>query len=149
MPEFQSQTALNCPPSHVREFLLRPANLPLISDPDLQLQILDAPEIVTEGSEIEFRITAYGFKQRMRHRYVTVADFEIVAEQVDGPARSWRHKQLIQTNGSEQACLLVDHVIFEPPGGMLGFVMTEARIRESLADGTDVRYETLRELLET
>ncbi|MEZ6060477.1 MAG: hypothetical protein R3C19_08960 [Planctomycetaceae bacterium] len=148
MAEFESQTELKCPVLALREFLLRPANLPQISDPDLQLEILNAPAVISEGDEIEFRITAYGFKQRMRHRYVEVAEAQIIAEQIEGPARSWRHTQHMQAGDDLSICSLTDRVLFEPPGGMLGFVMTEARIRESLRDGMDVRYETLRELLE-
>lgn len=148
MPEFESQARLNCPDIRLREFLLKPANLPQISDPDLGLEILSAPETLSEGDDVEFRITAYGFKQRMKHRYVVVSEAEIVIEQIDGPAKAWRHSQRIQQNGDPQACCLLDHIRFQPPGGMLGFVMTEARILESLEQGMQSRYDALRELLE-
>lgn len=144
MPEFASSCHLLCSAAELREYLGATANLTATSDPELELEIMAAPECISEGDEIEFRITAHGFKQRMRHRYVTVSDREIVAEQVDGPAKSWIHRQAIQSESS--GCELLDEVTFEPPGGMLGFIMTEDRIRESLQQGMDFRYETLQNL---
>lgn len=132
----------------MRQYLGATANIPSISDPELELEVIDAPEQVASDAIIEFRITAYGFKQRMKHRYVEVGEMEIVAEQVEGPTRTWVHRQSIAAN-DDGTCLLTDHVEFEPPGGMMGFVLTEASIRESLDDGMQFRYEALRGFLET
>jgi len=148
MPDFKASTMLRCSAEALRQYLGTTANIPSISDPELELEVLDAPEHVTAEAIIEFRITAYGFKQRMQHRYVEVGETEIVAEQVEGPTRTWVHRQSISIN-EDGTCLLTDHVEFEPPGGMMGFVLTEASIRESLEDGMQFRYEALREILES
>lgn len=147
MASFLSSTQLKCSAQTLRNYLGATANLSKISDPDLDLEVLTAPEQVTEGAVIEFRISAYGFKQRMQHRYVEVSDLEIVAEQIDGPTRAWKHRQTIVAN-SDCECTLTDQIDFEPPGGMLGFVMTEGKIKDSIQDGMDFRYETLQEVLE-
>jgi ligand-binding SRPBCC domain-containing protein len=147
MPEFKSSATLQCSAESLRNFLGQTANLPGISDPDLSLEIMEAPEFVTEDAVIEFRISAYGFKQRMSHRYVEVSSERIVAEQVDGPTRSWRHTQTITSN-DDGTSTLTDEIVFEPPGGMLGYVMTAAKIEVSLKDGMAYRYETLAEHLE-
>ncbi|MDG1894289.1 MAG: hypothetical protein P8J37_05200 [Fuerstiella sp.] len=147
MPEFTASTTLRCTTAALREYLGATANIPSISDPELELELLDAPEQVTSDAIIEFRITAYGFKQRMQHRYVEVCETEIVAEQVEGPTRAWVHRQSIAAN-DDGTCLLTDHIKFEPPAGMMGFVLTEASIRESLEDGMQFRYEALRGFLE-
>ena len=55
MPESVSSSILECSAAELRAFLGRTANLPQISDPDLHLEILSAPEIVTLGQRIEFR----------------------------------------------------------------------------------------------
>lgn len=146
MHEFQSATTLPYSVERVREFLGRPANLPHVSDPDLELEIIAAPEIVTAGETIEFRITSWGFKHRATHRYVTVSELEIAEEQIEGPMRSWRHRQLFQP-ASDLSCTLTDEVLFVPPGGMLGYLLTEDKIRESLDEGMRMRYELLLELL--
>ena len=149
MPSFTStSTILTCSPSALRAFLGRPANLPQISNPDLELEVLSAPELVTEGERIEFRITAYGFKQRATHEYIQVSDLMIVESQIDGPLRAWKHSQKIEIAGGNH-CRLVDDVSFEPPGGMLGYLLTEVRIRESLEEGMDFRYTVLQELIES
>jgi ligand-binding SRPBCC domain-containing protein len=82
----------------------------------------------------------------MKHRYVVVTENEIVAEQLEGPARMWRHTQTILEH-DDGTCRLSDHFCFEPPGGMMGFVMTEAKIRESLEEGMTFRYESIQEIL--
>jgi ligand-binding SRPBCC domain-containing protein len=147
MPEFQASTTLNCPVHILRQFLGRPSNLPDVSDPDLELEIVAAPEVIAAGETIEFRVTAYGFKQRSTHTYVIVNDTEILEEQIDGPMRSWRHHHRYEAIDAN-TCRLVDQFEFEPPGGMMGFVFTEAKVRESLEEGMRARYESLARILE-
>jgi ligand-binding SRPBCC domain-containing protein len=139
---------LTCVPSALRTFLGRPANLPQISNPDLELEIVKAPQEVMVGERIEFRITAYGFKQRATHEYLTTSEILILESQIDGPLRAWQHSQKIQIV-SQDSCRLIDEIEFECPGGMLGFLLTEARIKESLEEGMEFRYSTLQELIET
>ncbi len=141
-----SSTILPCDVATAREFLGKTGHLPDTSDPELELKILNAPEVIVADSVIEFQISAYGFKQSMKHRYVEVSELEIVAEQIDGPTRAWKHRQSLVDNG-DGSCTLTDTIDFEPPGGMLGFVMTEAKIRGSVEDGMQHRYETLSEML--
>jgi ligand-binding SRPBCC domain-containing protein len=139
---------LTCVPSALRTFLGRPANLPQISNPDLELEIVKAPLEVLTGERIEFRITAYGFKQRATHEYLATSEILILESQIDGPLRAWQHAQKIEIVGHD-SCRLIDEIEFECPGGMLGFLLTEARIKESLEEGMDFRYATLQELIES
>lgn len=148
MPESKTDFILECSAEQLRAFLGRTANLPIISDPDLELEILSAPEIVTLGQRIEFRITAYGFKQRATHEYVTVEDLHIIEDQVDGPLRAWNHAQKIEIVSSHQ-CRLHDHIVFEPPGGMLGYLLTESKVQASIQDGMQIRYEVLSDLIKS
>ena len=147
MPTVTTSAKLNCSAAALRSYLGATANLPKTSDPELQLEVLNAPADVVQGGVIEFRVSALGFKQRMQHRYVSVTETEIVAEQTDGPTRSWTHKQLIEDHG-DGTCTLTDEISFEKPGGMLGFVMTDDRITESIEEGMEFRYEALQAELE-
>ena len=147
MSEFETSVTLKCSAAALRKYLGTTANLPEISDPELSLEIIEAPEYVAIDSVIEFRISAYGFKQRMQHRYVGVSDTQIVAEQIDGPTRAWKHTQAI-TDNKDDTVTLTDHIVFEPPGGMLGYVMTADKIIESLEEGMEYRHERLAEILE-
>ncbi len=146
MPESVSSSILDCSAVMLRMFLGRTANLPQISDPDLELEILSAPEFVTVGETIEFRITAYGFKQRATHEYVTVDDLQIIENQIDGPLRAWKHSQQIEIVAAAQ-CRLTDRIEFQPPGGMLGYLLTEAKVLDSIQDGMQIRYDALNEII--
>jgi len=147
MPTSTTSVELQCSAARLREFLGTTANLPEISDPELELEILTAPDQVTAGASIEFRVSAYGFKQRITHEWTAVSESEIVAEQTDGPTRKWIHTQTIRATG-DNSCELTDEIEFEPPGGMLGFVMTADKVQESISEGMEFRYETLQEMLE-
>ena len=70
----------------------------------------------------------------------------IVESQIEGPLRAWRHRQRIEIAGSGH-CQLIDEIEFEPPGGMLGYLLTESRIRQSLEEGMDFRYDILQQLI--
>ncbi len=146
MPESVSSSILECSAAELRAFLGRTANLPQISDPDLELEILSAPEIVTLGHRIEFRVTAFGFKQRATHEYVTVDELQIIEDQVEGPLRAWKHAQQIEIITSSQ-CRLIDRVEYIPPGGMLGYLLTEAKVMASIQDGMQIRYQALNDII--
>ena len=146
MAQFVASAGLTCSAAALRAFLGRPANLPRISNPDLELEIVAAPEEVVAGATIEFRITAHGFKQRAKHEYVEVSGTTILETQIDGPLRAWRHAQRIEDLGPD-GCRLTDEFEFERPGGMLGFLLTEDRIQKALEESMEFRYATLQELI--
>ena len=58
-----------------------------------------------------------------------------------GPLKSFRHEHLFET--TPNGTLVSDRVEFQPPGGMLGFLVTEDRIRQGLQHGLKFRYEEL------
>lgn len=148
MLKFESSTVVPCSAAALRRFLGCPANLPEISDPDIELQIVSAPETISEGTRIEFRIMSFGLRHRMAHEYRLVTDSEIFEVQVDGPLPAWQHRQQLQLLGPSE-CRLTDTVEFQLPGGMLRFMLTEDRIRESLTTGMEFRYQALQQLAET
>jgi len=113
----------------------------------MELEILNAPAMVTKGEKIEFRISALGFKQKATHEYQVCEIDEIVESMVDGVLRRWVHRQKLEQLESGH-CRLTDEIEFEPPGGMLGFVLTEDRIRENISEGMEHRYSTLKELID-
>jgi len=147
MSVFRANSILPCSAVALRSFLGRPANLPLISQPDLELEILSAPEVIQTGELIRFQIMAFGFKQKAIHEYTEVDESRIVEILKEGAMRTWRHAQIMEVL-SPTECRLVDEVEFEPPGGMLGYLLSEERIQSSLQEGMDFRYSALRELIE-
>ncbi|MEY3457811.1 MAG: hypothetical protein RL215_968 [Planctomycetota bacterium] len=148
MPLFTTNSILNCSAASLRNFLGRPANLPDISDPDIELEIVKAPEVIAAGEKIIFRVTAMGLRQRMTHEYLEASELEILETLVEGPLPLWRHRQQLEALGHSQ-CRLTDEVEFQTPGGLLRFVLTEERIRESLESGMNFRYQALAERITT
>lgn len=141
MGQFSLSAKFECSPVTLREYLGSTANFPLITDPELEFEIVEAPELVTAGSEIAFSIITGGIRQVLRHRWTTVTETQIVAEQVIGPTESWYHNQTVQP--ASGGCELHETIIFEPPGGMLGFMVTEDAILQSLRSGTSIRHELI------
>ncbi|MEO2032757.1 MAG: hypothetical protein ABGZ35_11795 [Planctomycetaceae bacterium] len=145
MGQFTLSAQFECCPATLRDYLGSVSNFPLITDPKLAIEIIESPEVVTAGAEITFAIITGGFRQVLRHRWTTVTDSQIVAEQVLGPTQSWHHDQTISATAG--GCTLRETIIFEPPGGMLGFVVTEDAILESLGSGTAMRHQLIAEQL--
>ena len=148
MPEIVCSTDLNCSVDTLRGYLGKTSNLKNITDPDMSLKIVSADDVIQEESEIEFQVSTYGIKQSMKHRYTAVSATLIQSEQLEGPTRTWIHQVIMEDTGNS-TCRLTDKIEFEPPGGMMGFVMTEAKIRESVLEGMEFRYEALAEILGT
>lgn len=141
MCQFTLSARFECSSATLRDYLGSVSNFPLITDPELEIEIIEGPEVVAVGEEIAFSIVTGGFRQVLRHRWTTVTESQIVAEQVIGPTPSWQHAQNI--SAVPNGCLLQETVDFEPPGGMLGFVFTEQAILESLSTGTFESYRCL------
>ena len=143
MGQFSLSANFECAPATMRDYLGTVSNFSLITD--LEIEILEAPEFVTAGEEISFSIVTGGFRQVLKHRWTKVTDSQIIAEQVMGPAQSWEYTQTISPAAG--GCLLQEQILFEPPGGMLGVMVTEVNIMESLRTGTAIRHQLLAEQL--
>jgi ligand-binding SRPBCC domain-containing protein len=148
MAQFESELWLPCGAESLFAFLLRPANVQRISDPRLGLMFETAPDVVVTGSRIAFKVQAYGVVQRLEHEVVTVEHPRlIIEEQIKGPMKAWRHEHHLESKND--GVRMIDRVIFEPPGGMLGFLVKESTILDSLEDGFIHREQELRRLIGT
>lgn len=52
---------------------------------------------------------------------------------IKGPLGSWIHDYLLEP--AEHGVTLVNKIAFAPPGGMLGMILTEQRLRDQLEEG--------------
>lgn len=146
MARFEYETPLDCSREALFEFLLRPANVARIADPNTGLNILTAPEVVEVGSRIEFQIVGFGQVQQAVHEIVELVRPDRILEvQVQGPLKSWQHQHLFEASGGKVR--MIDVIDFEPPGGVLGFIVTEARLSASLEDGFFARQQQLERLV--
>ncbi|MDA0831829.1 MAG: SRPBCC family protein [Planctomycetota bacterium] len=148
MAVFEVSTIIKCTVDRAFDFLIRPANISLISPPNMGLHFVSAPEEIFQGTTLEFKIQSFGQVQELIHE-ITELDrpTRFVEQQVKGPLKSWIHEHHFEAIAPDQVKIR-DTIEFLPPGGLLGFMVTESRILDSLDEGFDLRYKKLKQLLE-
>ena len=148
MADFECSVTVNCSIDQAFSFLIRPANAVKFSPPDLGLVLIDAPEILQTGSRIEFKIQTWGQVQHLVHEITTVTEpTRFIETQVRGPFKKWVHTHLLEAAGPEKV-VITDQIEFDPPGGLIGLMVTRKKVLEHLEDGFLDRHERLVELLE-
>src|SRR5204863_8092809 len=93
MPVFETSVTLECPTERAFDFLLRPANIALISPPEIGLAFTNAPDILALGSRFEFKVQAYGHVQTMLHEITHLEPGRLLTEtQIKGLLGHWIHE---------------------------------------------------------
>ncbi len=148
MAVFECRTEVAVTPEVLFDFMTRPANIAAIAPPDSQMVIVEAPEVLAPGAQLVFKVSAMGVTQQLIHEIVSLTRPEGFREQmVKGPMSSWVHDYTIERLDNGHAALL-NRIEFEPPGGMLGFILTAEKILERLEEGYAHRSEALKRALE-
>src|SRR5689334_23812999 len=97
MPVFESETLLACPPAAVFDFLARPANLVLVSPPELHLKLVDGPERLAPGARITVQGSKFGIPQKIT---IAITAFEegvsFTDAQVQGPFAKFVHTHRVE-----------------------------------------------------
>ncbi len=145
MGHFVLSTEFRTDPDPLKRLLWSPGLFETVTDPAMEFELIAAPPTVSAGEEISFSVLAGGFRQILRHRWTTVTDDRIVAEQVSGPMQSWVHIQSLAPVDS--GCRLTDEIRFDPPSGVLGMMVTEEAIRDSLQQTMSTRHRLIAEYL--
>ena len=142
MAQFEAQVELACSPTEAFEFLARPANIRLISPPQIMLGFDAAPERLSLGAHMDFRVQVYGVVRSASHEVTVWEELQrFVERQVVGPMGAWEHEHLFHP--SPGGVTVIDRIEFKPPGGMLGLLVNERKIRETLEDGFEHRHMQL------
>jgi ligand-binding SRPBCC domain-containing protein len=147
MPRFEMVERLSASVSQVFDFFSRPANLLKISPPELHFQLLSAPEQLQLGARVTLQGRRWGISQRVVNE-VTLWQPELlfVDEQREGPFKKWSHSHRFEVL-PEGGTSLIDHIEYETPGGLLGFVITAAAVERDLKWIFEYRRERLAQLL--
>jgi len=146
MPQFESRTVLNATPEQVFEYLLQPANLQAIAPPESQFVFVNPPRVIELGSRLTCKVQAYGMVQQLSYEIVElVSPMRFRERMVEGPLRLWLHDYIVEPT-SEGGVSLVNRIEFEPPGGLLGFVVTADKILDALEDGFHHRRQALQKV---
>lgn len=148
MASFRTETILAAPPEEIFDFLIRPENMIRVTAPESGLKPVSAPDVLGHGSHIELELNGFGPPQRFLYEVTEFSRPTRFTETlVKGPLKSFRHEHDFEAipGGTRVS----DTVEFQPPGGMLGFLVTEDRIRKGLEQGLTFRYEELAKIFGT
>ena len=144
MPEFRDEVLLATDARTVFDFLTNHANLAELIPEDTSMRILSAPSTLAPGARIEFEVDHFGLPQRLVHE---LTDWEpprrFVERMVRGPLKSYVHEHLFEEVGPQRV-RVIDAIFFEPPGGLLGRLVSADFLLRSLQEGFAYRYEQLR-----
>jgi ligand-binding SRPBCC domain-containing protein len=146
MPQFESRTTLNASPERVFDYMLRPANLQSIAPPESQFVFVKPPEIIELGCRLTCKVQAYGVVQQLTYEIVELISPQRFREKmVEGPLKSWLHDYIIEKT-SDGGTTLINRIQFEPPGGLMGLVVTAKAIESALEDGFYYRGQALKKV---
>jgi len=147
MAVFEYETILECSPESLFAFLRRPQNVAQVSKPDLGITFTSAPELIEEGSRIDFQIVSFGQVIKASHLIKRLDEPRLVVEeQISGPMKAWTHRH--EYVPVESGVAKRDIIDFQLPGGILGLLISEAKVIDHLDDGCYYREQRLKELVE-
>jgi ligand-binding SRPBCC domain-containing protein len=126
-------------------FLTKPKNLVQLAPPDLHLELLTAPDILALGSRIVWKGRRWGISQQIIQEVATLdRDKLIVVEQKKGPFARWEHANHFEA--TEAGTKIVEKIDFDPPGGLLAYMITADSIRKDLQRLLAYREQKLKEI---
>jgi ligand-binding SRPBCC domain-containing protein len=146
MPLFEASRNYPRLVQEVFDFFRQPANLVRVSPPELHMRLAEGPQRLQFGSRITLLGRRWGIPQRVVSE-VTAFELDVlfVDEQREGPFRKWIHTHSFETipGGTR----VVDRIEYEPPGGLLGMMVTAAAVERDLQWVYTFRSEKLKEIL--
>lgn len=146
MAIFEDSILLPVPRAILFDFLSKPANVAKISSSSVGLKFKEAPEIVTTGSRISIQMVVMGQVQNAVHE---ISDFKhpelIVEVQLEGPMKSWRHEHRFEDAGDQTR--MIDVIDYTKPGGIIGLLLTEAKVNDMLEENFFQREQNLRRMI--
>lgn len=148
MTVYEASVTLPAPRTDVFEFLRRPDNiLKMFPSASKEKLSLIAPDMLNVGDLIEFNIKAIGQSFDFMHEITKVSVPEHTSSrQLKGLFQSWTYDQYFDEDVNNST-LLKTVISFEPPAGLLGFVVTKKQILSHLRQWIPYGHEILRKHL--
>lgn len=148
MADFQESVVLPRDRKTSFQFLRQPANFLKLFPEDVTKNLdMKLPDTLSKGAVLEINLKVLGNHFHIVHEIIDFVENEkIVAQQVKGPFKLWIHQQLF-TNAPQDETKLTSVIQFEPPGGLMGFIVTRKLITEQLTKWIGHGHELLRESL--
>ena len=148
MADFQESVVLPRDRESSFQFLRQPANFLKLFTEDVTKNLdLKLPDTLAKGAVLELNLKVLGNHFHIVHEIIDFVENEkIVAQQVKGPFKLWIHQQLF-TDAPQDETKLTNIIQFEPPGGLMGFIVTRKLITEQLTKWMGHGHELLRNAL--
>lgn len=139
MALFESKIEVNSDPATLFDYIIRPENIVNLAPNPPTINFIDPPEMYSANLQFEFQLLGLGPLSNIRYEITHFeAPSRFIEIQIEGPLKSLtlEHHLEVMDDGKT---LLYERIEFEPPGGIIGFMMTEDRIRESFTEGYEYR----------
>src|SRR5262245_58873546 len=145
MPRYTVTLEIARPVPDMFAYFTKPRNLAQFTPPDYNLELVTGPEVLALGERIVWQGRRWGVTQKLIQEVATF-DLEklIVVEQKQGPFKRW--VQAHHFEPSTAGTRIIEKIDYEPPGGMLGFIVTANSIRSELENVTAYRAKKLAEI---
>lgn len=136
------------PPAVVFAFFRRPANVVAVAPAELPLRLIEGAEAPAVGERFAVEARRFGLARRIDTEVVALQEpARIVERQVQGPFRSWQiERRFAAVEGGTE---LTETVTFEPPGGMLGLMLTASAVEAELRRAYEGRQDRVSRRLGT
>jgi ligand-binding SRPBCC domain-containing protein len=146
MPTFQHSLVLSAQADEVFRFLAQPANFVRVMPPDFELSLIEGPPELSLGARMVFLSKRWGFSQRILNEVTVFEPNRLIVDiQREGPFEKWEHRHQVEpTPGGTR---MTDEIDFEPPGGLIGMLLSEKTILKELEEVFAYRDQQFRELL--
>lgn len=127
-------------------FFRRPADVTAVAPAGAGLTFVGGPDAPAVGERYAVEVRRFGMARVIETEVVAVAEPTALAErQADGPFRSWSlTRQFAPAEGGTE---LTETIDFEPPGGLLGLMLTAAAVEAELAQAYEGRPARVMALL--
>jgi ligand-binding SRPBCC domain-containing protein len=143
MPSVRFVERYALPRAVVFEFFRRPANVVAVAPVELALRLIEGPEAPCVGECFAVEVRRFGLPRRIDTEVVTIEEpSRIVERQVQGPFRAWvLERSFTEVDGGTE---LTETITYEPPGGMLGLMLTPSAVEGELRRAYETRAERVR-----
>ena len=145
MPHYTTTLDIPRPLAEMFAYFSTPRNLVQFTPPDLNLQLLTAPDTLALGARLIWQARRWGVTQKVIQE-VSNYDIEklVVVEQMQGPLSRW-----IQTHAFEVSATgtrIIEKIDFDPPTGLLGRLISANAILADLEKIAVFRHVKLKQL---
>jgi ligand-binding SRPBCC domain-containing protein len=143
----QASVEFSAPVERLFAILSVSARRVAVAPPEMQLQLVAAPEVLTIGAQIRTAARRFGMAFQLVSEITALEENAwIVETQRAGPFQAWELTQRFAAL-PDGRCRLEDVVVYEPPTGMLGLFLSPRVMEREITAGLSYRNRLLTEWL--